>query len=667
LDQFRSKYADVAFGITGMHVVMRDEMHAGVDDTLRNLAIAILLILALFVISFRMWSGPLLAMLVLIVGITWDMGIAQLVVGRLNIITVMCSVILLGLGIDFAVHIISSYSELRHKGETVDQAISKSFQKIGAGLLTGALTTAIAFLSITAIGSPAFKEFGFVTGAGIICCLLASLFLLPATIVAKEKLWSRLTKRAHPKRVDMEFRFLGRLSDIVTARPWITLVVTLVIVVALATQIPNARMNQNYMDLEPEGLESIRLQKEIAKRFHMSPDNMMAIYESIDEVNRIQDRLNSQPSVGMVESIASVLPSKEKQLRRLPHIREIHDAQEGLPGAVPIDPELLVEQLRRFSDNIIEISSMAYTSGLDRVFDKANEFIGLDEDGNQVGINYAEQLADYIEKNAESIVHLEQYQRYFRDIMQDQISEMSSTEMITLDMVPESYRERYVSENDSLFLMAFYSNKDVWDGLFTSPFIKTVVRNVPNATGSPVFMREMVDAAKQEGLFAFGIALLSILLLLFIDFRSLKATLVALIPLFVSVVSLFGLMGLLDIKFTIINVIGFPLLMGIGIDDGVHIIHRFRIEGKHKLSYAMSSIGKAILLTSATTMLGFGSLVSSDYRGYIGLGLVVTIGIGLCFITSVVVLPAVLKLVWGNGTSKPPFENSGHPFETQGR
>jgi predicted RND superfamily exporter protein len=361
----------------------------------------------------------------------------------------------------------------------------------------------------------------------------------------------------------------------------------------------------------------------------------------------------------MVESIASVLPSQEKQIRRLPHIREIRDAQESLPVLAPVNTELLVEQLRRFSDNIIEISSMAYTSGLDRVFDKANEFIGLDEDGNQVGVNYADQLADYIEGDPASIAHLERYQKHFRDIMQDRISEMSSTEMITLGMVPISYRERYVSENDSLFLMAFYSNKDVWDGLFASPFINSVVRNVPNATGSPVFMREMVDAAKREGTFAFGIAMLSILILLFIDFRSLKTALVALIPLSLSVVSLFGLMGLFDIKFTIINVIGFPLLMGIGIDDGVHVIHRFRIEGKNNLSYAMSSIGKAILLTSVTTMLGFGSLVSSDYRGYIGLGLIVTIGIALCFITSVVVLPAVLKLVWGSEGSKPPFDNSG--------
>lgn len=655
LNQFKEQYPDVHFGQTGMHVVTRDEMHAGVSDTIRNLLFAAILILAIFVFSFRMWSGPLLAMLVLITGITWDIGIAQIVIGRLNIMTVMCSVVLLGLGIDYAIHIISSYSELRHKGETIEKAVSKTYQKIGGGLLTGALTTAIAFLSIATIRTPAFGEFGIVVGTGIICCLLASIFLLPAVLVAKEKLWMFVTKRERPKRVDMEFHFLGKVSDFSSAMPWATVGIVVAISVLLVLQIPKARMNQNPMDLEPEGLESIRLQREIVKRFHMSPDNMMAIYDTVDEVNKVQDRLNSKPAVGMVESIASVLPSARKQQERLPHVEEIHKAQNNLPKETKIGAQLLVEQLRRFSDNIIEISSMAYVNGLDKVFDKANAFVGLDEDGNQVGVNYAEKLAHYIENRPETINRLERYQRYFRKIMKERISEMSGAERITLDMVPESYRARYVSEDGSHFLMAFYSNKDIWDGLFTSPFLKTMLRAVPDATGTPVVMKEMVETAGRKGMLAFGIALLSIVILLLLDFRSVKTTVIALIPLLMSVIWLLGLMGLFDIKFTIVNVIGFPLLIGIGIDDGVHVIHRYRVEGKAKLNYAMSSIGKAILLTSVTTTLGFGSLMSSDYRGYIGLGLVVTIGIGLCFITSVIILPAILKIVWGGRKDHPKF------------
>ncbi|KPJ60820.1 MAG: hypothetical protein AMJ46_05000 [Latescibacteria bacterium DG_63] len=655
LTRLISDHPGVHFGLTGMHVVTRDEMHAGISDTMRNLFLAILLILAIFVLSFRMWTGPLLAMLVLLTGITWDIGIVRIVVGRLNIITVVCSVVLVGLGIDYAIHIISSYTELRHKGRTIEQAVSGAFRKIGNGLVTGALTTAVAFFSLAAIGSSAFGELGFVVGTGIVCCLLSSIFLLPAAIVAKEKLWGLATRKEHPARVDMEFRFLGRLTELVTSRPWMVVMIAATITVFLMFQIPKARMNENYMDLEPEGLESIRLQREIVKRFHMSPDNMMAIYESTEEVERVQDHLNSMPIVGMAESIATVLPSAEKQSRRLPYIKDIREAQARLPGEAAIETAELAEELRRLSDNVIEISSLAYTSGLDRVFDKANEFVGLDEKGDQVGVNHAEELADYLERMPEAARRLETFQRHFRKMMKNRIAEMSSADVITLNDVPDSYRERYVSKDGSHFLVTFYSRRDIWDGLFTSPFLDTMLRKIPNATGSPVFMKEMVEASGREGRLAFVIALATILVLLLLDFRSPRAALVAVTPLLMSAVWLFGLMGLFGIKFTIVNVIGFPLLIGIGIDDGVHVLHRYRVEGRANLAYTVSSIGKAILLTSLTTMLGFGSLMSSDYRGYVGLGLIVTMGIGLCFITSVVVLPAILKIVWGGRVEHPGF------------
>jgi len=655
LNLYKEKYPDVHFGLTGMHVVMHDEMQAGISDTVRNLGFAIVLILAIFIFSFRMWSGPLLAMMVLIAGITWDIGLAQIVLGRLNIMTAVCSIVLIGLGIDYAIHIISSYTELRRKGLDIEDSIAESFRKIGPGLITGALTTAIAFLSIAVIGTSALMEFGFVVGVGIICCLLASIFLLPAVLVAKEKLWRRISKKEYPKKVDMEFRFLGGLSDFVTARPWVTVIVALLITILFILQIPKTRMNQNYMELEPEGLESVRLQREIVKRFHMSPDNMMAIFDNVEKVNEIQDILNSKPSIGMVESIASVLPSNEKQNKRRPYLVEINKAQDKLPRSTKIDSEALIEQLYRFSDNIIEISSMAYVSGLDRVFDKANEFVGLDEDGNQVVTNYAEELAAYLENHPEAVDNLRGYQKYFRPIMKQRVTQMSDSTTITLKDVPDSFRERYVSKDGSHFLMAFYSRKDIWEGLLTTPFLSTILRYVPDGTGSPVIMKEMIDAIGRESVKAFIISLIAIFLLLLIDFKSIKTTLISLVPLLISSVWLFGIMGLFDIKFTIINVIGFPLLVGIGIDDGVHVIHRYRREGKLKLSYSISSIGKAILLTSITTILGFASLLQSDYRGYIGLGLVVAIGIGLCFITSILLLPAIMKIAWGGKKDYPKF------------
>jgi len=98
-------------------------------------------------------------------------------------------------------------------------------------------------------------------------------------------------------------------------------------------------------------------------------------------------------------------------------------------------------------------------------------------------------------------------------------------------------------------------------------------------------------------------------------------------------------------QLTVVNVMGIPLIIGIGIDDGVHIIHRWRREGKGKLRTIFSSTGKAIFLTSLTTMLAFSSLIFSVWRGFGQLGGALAIGVGACFFTTVIILPAIIGFI----------------------
>lgn len=641
--QYNLQHPEIHIGMTGMHVVMRDEMESGMEDTIRNLFVALIVILIVFVVSFRMLSGPLLAMVVLIAGITWDVGLAYLFIGRLNILTATCAVILLGLGVDYAIHIISAYTEFRHKGKSIEEALYETFTRIGAGLVTGAVTTAVAFLSLIFTSYPAFREFGFVIGAGILCCLLASMFFLPSLLVIKEKMWGAIRSGHQPKQVDLEFKILGAITGKIAEHPKTTFISSAVLTILFVLFIPYVRMNKNYMDMEPEGLESVRLQREIPKRFNMSPDNMLAMVNSLEEADRLTDLLNERPTVGFVESIADYLPVQEKQKERIPHIQKIAAAQQNLSSSRSIDKNALIEQLERYNMNLIEMSDLAYIGGLDKVFDKTNFYLGLNEEGDQVGINRVVEFIKTIETEPEAVTHLQDFQRVFIPNMTRRVQSMANPTPITLDMIPESIRERFVSENGEYFLVNIYSKKDIWDGLFTSPLLSTVIRDVPGVTGSPVFMKAMIEIAKEEGRFAFILAFLAFLVILLIDFRSIKITLFALTPLCLALLWMVGIMGLTGFKFSIVNVMGLPLILGIGIDDGVHIIHRYLVEGRDKLRYSISSIGKAITLTTITTMLAFGSLIPSIYRGYASLGILVTLGIGLCFFTSIFILPAFLN------------------------
>ena len=121
----------------------------------------------------------------------------------------------------------------------------------------------------------------------------------------------------------MALRPLGSITQVTTGNPWLTVIVAIILTIGLALFIKDVSMNENYMDMEPEGLESIRLQREIPKRFNISADNMVAITDSLEEAGRLTDLLNERPSIGFVESMSDYLPSQSKQKLRIPLVTDI--------------------------------------------------------------------------------------------------------------------------------------------------------------------------------------------------------------------------------------------------------------------------------------------------------------------------------------------------------
>ena len=117
------------------------------------------------------------------------------------------------------------------------------------------------------------------------------------------------------------------------------------------------------------------------------------------------------------------------------------------------------------------------------------------------------------------------------------------------------------------------------------------------------------------------------------------------IPLALGVFWMVGFMNLIGMQLSIMNVMGLPMIVGIGIDDGVHIMHRWINEGKGKIRTIFASTGKAILLTTLTTMFAFGSLLFSEFPGWIQFGGALALGVGTCFLTTVIILPGILGLI----------------------
>ncbi len=181
--------------------------------------------------------------------------------------------------------------------------------------------------------------------------------------------------------------------------------------------------------------------------------------------------------------------------------------------------------------------------------------------------------------------------------------------------------------------------QDAW---FLDRFTDDLEEISDRATGFPPVFRALIDIIGKDGRNAAMLTLVIVFLLLWVDFRHPGHALMAMTPLAVGIMWMVGIMQLFGDKLDVMNVMAIPLIIGIGIDDGVHIIHRWKREGPGSERVVFASTGKAILLTSLTTMLAFGSLVFSIWRGYGSLGTVLLIGVGACFLTTILFIPGII-------------------------
>jgi predicted RND superfamily exporter protein len=164
-------------------------------------------------------------------------------------------------------------------------------------------------------------------------------------------------------------------------------------------------------------------------------------------------------------------------------------------------------------------------------------------------------------------------------------------------------------------------------------------------TGTPVIMLLFIDLLKEKGRTAIIMGATAIILFLLIDFRSFKYMILAALPLTVGAFWMVGCMALMGMKFNFVNFMTLPLILGIGIDDGVHVLHRYKKEGRLSIPLVLKYTGRAILLTSLTTMIGFGSMGLASHRGTASMGQVLFLGVGACFLSSAFVLPAIITVI----------------------
>ena len=350
-----------------------------------------------------------------------------------------------------------------------------------------------------------------------------------------------------------------------------------------------------------------------------------------NELPALVDALEDLDSVKSVNAVTQWLPTEEQRSRRLPYLKQIRENLGARESSGSLDTDLLLEELYRLEANLVEMGDLAVLGGSDRLAYVLNRATGLDDNGSKVRASVFDRLFESLETGAYAPDAPGKFQAVFSPALKEKVSAMAGTGNISVDDLPGMIRNSFFSQKDDTTLMAINPRMNPWEGRYRQIFTAQVGTVTEGGTGMILAADQLIAIAESDGRRAVGAALLVVFLILLGDFRNFKLTVLTYLPLLMAFLSLYGIMGLLDIRLDFVNIISIPLLVGIGIDDAVHIGHRYRMEGKGGMDRTLAGTGTAVALTTITTMIGFASFIPSVMRAMRSTGIVLTLAMALAF------------------------------------
>jgi len=650
-----SGYSGITFAFTGDVENEADEERAISSDIFYPSILAFILIAGLFLVSMRRKRSIVFALLALAAGILVDLAFAAVTVQKLNMITSSFGALLVGLGIDFGIHLVSRFDEEHSSGKNPEQAIRSVFGHVASPILIGGLTTSIAFFSLMLSRTSAFRQFGLVSGMGILTTLCSSFILLPALLSTFPG------KQADsPKLPLLSYSGLNRLVAKTQRIPALTVGIFLAVAVFAAFFVSGNSFEYDMRQIGPQNTAAKKAEELVGARFGVSTWQHMASAKTLEEVRTLADTIADAPLVKRVESIADYVPPAEEQTLRLAVIERIK-SQTGrsmLPGGTSSTLHSywneerateLSDEFQRLEWNMIELGDLcAALLGEDSLPVRKRNAMIRETFGNETG-REGEEVFLRVRQHLDAIIHNKDYGKLetldaaFSIQLDEAITRMSGIERpITLHDVPADIRNDFVTPDETHFLAVIFADPALASGDSFVRFADGLRETTDKATGTLVLGVELSREILAEACRVALIVLIIVILFVALSLRSIFMTLVCMIPLLSGMVWMFAVYPLFG-KFNIVNVLSLPLIIGTGIDYCVHIGTSFNPAEPESDSFRKTL--KAVTMSALTTAMGFGSLaLAGQFQGIADLGTTLFIGIGCSYLAAVFMIPAMVLL-----------------------
>lgn len=634
----------IRFSFTGDVANEADEERAIGSDLFYPTLLALSLILVLFLASFRRRRSILFATAALGVGIVADLGFAALTVGKLNMITTSFGALLVGLGIDFGIHLASRYDSLSDTIADPAERMGRVFASVGNPVLVGGLTTALAFYSLLLSRTLAFRQFGLIAGTGILTTLAASFFVLPALLAAFPG-----RPGSGRARTVLSFSLPVRTARACGRSPGLVLACGAVLAVLAGSNIPRNAFDFDMRRIGPQGTAAQEAERLVAERFGLSTWQHMVLAESLEEARALQERLEEAPLVRGTESAADWIPEAAEQEERLARIARIaaRPARDSGRDWNAEAVEDFLYEVQRLEWNVLELGDLAAMSlGEGSLPVRKRDALVREITGGRAGTPGRE-VFGALRERVESLPRdraaalLSRVDRGFAQALDRRVRSLAAVDRaLTVEDLPEDLRSEYVSPDAARYLVLIQGASGLAESEAIERFAAGLSAIDPEATGSLTLgvelAREVLTETRTSALIV-GVLVFAVVAA---GFRSLALSVMAGAAFAAALAMTFGLQPLFG-RFNIVNALSLPLILGVGIDYCVHVLAALRTGDPADLAHSI----KAVTLSMLTTALGFGSLaLAGRFAGIAALGETLTLGILSCYAAALTLVPALAGL-----------------------
>jgi hypothetical protein len=498
----------------------------------------------------------------------------------------------------------------------------------GHALALAAIAAAIGFFSFLPTDYLGLAELGLIAGTGILIALLTSFTLLPALIVLLPKMKQTMSQnqQTHGLHWGRIPRYKKSILTIVAAGIMVSIIL-----------IPRVKFDFDPLKLRDPNTESVSTLYDIMSERRSSPYSITILNKSLDEADRLSEKISSLPTVSATETLSSLIPeNQDKKLELIENLSFIllpslfTDTSYSKPTL-----STLQKSFKSLNARLTVLLREPSTDNFTKIFTRLNRVMSQFKEETELTQSALDQL-DFLLLSS----------------LPKRLNELRQTldaNKITLSSLPKPLRNRQVS-TDGKAKLEVYPKRDMQSRKNLKTFVREVQKIAPSATGTPVTIFEAGITVIRAFTQATITTIILITILILYTTRQLREIILILTPLFLATLMTASASVIFSIPFNFANIIVLPLLFGLGIAGNIHMVMRER-EMNLTEEMMVSTTPRAVVFSALTTIGSFGSIALSSHPGTSSMGVLLTIAIVSTLTCTLIVLPTMMGL-WSYKSTK---------------